>query len=380
MQLASYSLGSAFVAALTWRNNCASLWATANAIQVAFIKKRIGELSDGSTLLVALNTLPRHYQERLLLSPECFKLLTSGTRGKDLRHVILAAFIAAAQKRGGRRAIVAEYFRDTPEDSEAQEREYCEYNGNDESVVLPSGISDSVCPVSATIDITLDGYGALGRQLFPEKFGNNQPLTPLEFVQARARLTAGFQRIHSIMPNAAALLTTCVRVIAVAKLSKSPNMIMSTSRIDCLGMMALGNLQSDQWTRARIMDSLVHEGIHCALFKLELLFGLLSDYKLAERLAVVSPWSGRTLPLAAFVHACFVWFGLWSFWSSLLGEEPGADERFYRAQNGFAAGCPLGMLERSAINCIAPEVRALIELMSDEVAGSLRHVEDHQRE
>ena len=48
--------------------------------------------------------------------------------------------------------------------------------------------------------------------------------------------------------------------------------------------------------------------------KMELADGLFSTYRKAQGIAAISPWSNWRLPLRTFVHACFVWFGLWHFW------------------------------------------------------------------
>jgi hypothetical protein len=35
---------------------------------------------------------------------------------------------------------------------------------------------------------------------------------------------------------------------------------------------------------------------------------------------IVSPWSGRTLHIHSFLHACFVWFGLSRFWEQAVAD------------------------------------------------------------
>src|SRR5262249_29643868 len=63
-----------------------------------------------------------------------------------------------------------------------------------------------------------------------------------------------------------------------------------------------------------LVDALVHETIHAALYLYEALHEpLLGDRRSAD-LPIRSPWSGRVLACSQFVQACFVWFGLMRLW------------------------------------------------------------------
>lgn len=70
----------------------------------------------------------------------------------------------------------------------------------------------------------------------------------------------------------------------------------------------------------RLCEALVHEAIHAFLSFIELSAPFMSVQ--GGTALVRSPWSGRELPPHAFVHACFVWFGLLHFWRHVAGREP----------------------------------------------------------
>jgi HEXXH motif-containing protein len=65
----------------------------------------------------------------------------------------------------------------------------------------------------------------------------------------------------------------------------------------------------------RIAQALVHEAIHSVLFATEACEAFAVDSPELDRATAVSPWSRRQLPIRNYLHACFVWYGLWCFWT-----------------------------------------------------------------
>jgi HEXXH motif-containing protein len=118
-----------------------------------------------------------------------------------------------------------------------------------------------------------------------------------------------------------------------------------------------------------LAEALVHESIHAYLFSYEptARWGLAPGA--AEPGVVMSPWSDRTLDLRAFLHACFVWYGLFFFWSRAL--ELGIAPRdvalagLTRAGRGFIGGGSL----RAAVDdaCVRPDVREAVHHMQSNV-------------
>ena len=88
-----------------------------------------------------------------------------------------------------------------------------------------------------------------------------------------------------------------------------------------------------------IADSLVHEAIHSFIYVVEEEQPFIPDRAAAETVKLISPWSGRALELHAFLHACFVWFGMWQFWRRALGSgvfpEARARRWMARSRAGF---------------------------------------------
>jgi len=130
-----------------------------------------------------------------------------------------------------------------------------------------------------------------------------------------------------------------------------------------IGRVGLINVLSRGWNVAKLSNAIVHEAIHSLIYKLELQHALYSDNDAPEKCTAVSPWSGRTLKLHSFVHACFVWFGLWCFWNKSEDQSAAALKLKNRALTGFLAGPLLSSLSSESFAGIQPYVRDAIEEM-----------------
>jgi hypothetical protein len=125
----------------------------------------------------------------------------------------------------------------------------------------------------------------------------------------------------------------------------------------------LANLLTAPWTTGAICDAIVHEAIHALVYRLEIIIPLFTDSAAAAAARAESPWSGRSLDLLSLVHACFVWFGLWTFWTIRPHAMPEAIELRNRAEHGFL-GAPLSArLAPELYALLQPEVQRAIEEM-----------------
>ena len=85
-----------------------------------------------------------------------------------------------------------------------------------------------------------------------------------------------------------------------------------------------------------LVDSLIHEAIHSYLYAVEQKRPWLKDIQ--DNGVIRSPWTNNELRIDSYLHACFVWFGLFSFWRKALEIEAhySAAYPFYvRARSGF---------------------------------------------
>jgi hypothetical protein len=113
----------------------------------------------------------------------------------------------------------------------------------------------------------------------------------------------------------------------------------SASSAAALGRVLLVNAEDAGITSGEIAEALVHEAIHAIVSCVELREPLLERPEAASAVRMESPWTGAALHPHAFIHACFVWFGLSNFWRQARdrGVATGFAERRLRAiGRGFA--------------------------------------------
>jgi HEXXH motif-containing protein len=181
-------------------------------------------------------------------------------------------------------------------------------------------------------------------------------------------------QINRISPTARTAVDALVQVISLVRAPQSKKGTQSFSNKPVIGRMGIANADSDRWSISKIADAIVHETIHALIYKIELTNCLYLDDSIeSEPLKIKSPWSGRQLPLHSFVHACFVWFGLWSFWRLAPAGEPEAAKLKGRAAQGFLSGNPLSCIPDEALERIRPEVRHAIDRMFKEVTASVNN-------
>lgn len=176
----------------------------------------------------------------------------------------------------------------------------------------------------------------------------------------KQRLEEGMGRLRQVSPTAAAAVREAVQVVAVAKTPEHPDRTSSSSWRYKPGMVGLANLQCDRWSAARVCDSLLHEAIHSTIYKIELRERLFNygEAMTAER--AMSPWSGRDLAVSSFTHACFVWYGLWSFWAQDSSEDEEVQQLRERAYRGFRRGPLLSYLTDAGFESITEAGRRAI--------------------
>jgi hypothetical protein len=168
--------------------------------------------------------------------------------------------------------------------------------------------------------------------------GSSLPLSAEEAERARQRLEQAFDAIACISPTASDLIERYVKVVILRK-GVNGNLLTSCSYDHFTGKMGLLNLHSTAVTLHEIMNGLVHEAIHSFLYMLEEGRPFFASEEVSYGQKLQSPWSGRELPLHSFLHACYVWYGLWLFWKKAVeaGFEPLTESRamLNDARGGF---------------------------------------------
>lgn len=111
-----------------------------------------------------------------------------------------------------------------------------------------------------------------------------------------------------------------------------------------------------------LVNAMVHEAVHSFLYALEQEEAFIPNPSGAHGITLVSPWTGGTLSLHSYVHACFVWFALAHFWHAFaLQGHNAAQARPYveKATRGFIGEHPATRLA-SANGLLHPDLLAVI--------------------
>jgi len=120
----------------------------------------------------------------------------------------------------------------------------------------------------------------------------------------------------------------------------------------------------EKFSSIAIAGRLIHESVHSVLYALELLTPLYIDEDLARDGEAVSPWSGKVLPIKTFMHACCVWFALWTFWSLCPESDPEVRASKKQSAQGFLGGSPLSALGDKERASLHPDLVIAIENMT----------------
>jgi hypothetical protein len=182
-------------------------------------------------------------------------------------------------------------------------------------------------------------------------------LTESEADFAIDRLDLALHAIAKLNGPAAEMIQRYVKVIILRKHAEG-EVLYSCSYDHFPGKMGLLNAQAAGINLCRLMNAVLHEAVHSFLYVLEEGRAFFWDEDVGNKLQLQSPWSGRSLRLHSFVHACYVWFGLWQFWKLAETQKP------YTSPDAQI------MLERARIGFFKPE-------MADRIYSLSRYLTRH---
>jgi hypothetical protein len=350
---------------LTWQAGN-DLTRSACKIHVQYVYHQVKQWSSHSDtdLFPLITSLPASSQQRLLLAPRLYTLLRSKSQpGADeissLRQFLEVEKFLCNQDgnppRGSWTALCDFYF--------APDKEV------EESASSNPWFQGDTFRAPRLGSIVLDAYRPFTNIDYPPPMGDdvtNHTAQELEFITWR--IEQSLEQIRRISRTARSAVDALLQVITVVRAPKLTKGTQSFSNKPAIGRMGLANANSNEWSVSKIADAIVHEAVHALIYKIELTNCLYNDYTTESApFTAISPWSGRKLRLHSFLHACFVWFGLWNFWGLASRDEPEAVELRGTAARGFLTGHPLSHVPEAARDLIRPEVRQAIDHMFKEV-------------
>jgi hypothetical protein len=212
--------------------------------------------------------------------------------------------------------------------------------------------------------IPVDFWSPWARGKLPEIPGTDSDMKQPEIVQIWQKLDRGLRAAQHVCPTTIKVLTCFCKVI-VARQDPTITEHRAASSPTTIGRPVLRNPQLLAATEMELIDSIIHETIHAIIDIVNLEQPLMLDRSVLTIQRGNSPWTGRSLDLYTYIHACLVWYGLWHFWSRAWGRDIFPDPAVFHymqlSAKGFMSPDLLEPLLKTR-QAIAP---SLIDLISD---------------
>ena len=151
------------------------------------------------------------------------------------------------------------------------------------------------------------------------------------------------QALEPIDDRVATLIEQMTKMIIVKRQTTKEEVatkFWSATHSHFIGKILLVN--TEEGSDEDIIDGLVHEAIHSLLYIIEELHPWMPAEKVSEAIGneICSPWTNNLLPLRAFLHALFVWYGLFNLWRFALENQlyraEDAQQRMEKIKQGYA--------------------------------------------
>jgi hypothetical protein len=332
---------------LTWKSGSSMIDAVTE-FHETWVDKRLHRWSRAteSTHAQDINDLPPFHRRRIRWAPEVLAILRLPTPGKT-EFSALRKFIE-----------IEEYLCDMRSEVEpgcwSALGDY--FSGSPKSEF-------SLCPRFRNIFVDYRSPYAQRHMDLPIVEQHSPEEEPL----VMRGLETGFSIVEQTSPVCVKMIDSMVAVIIAFPSKERGESMSSLSMRRYFGAMGLINMHKAKSSGKSVADTLVHETIHSLIYRLELFKFMFIDDQASMPMTVKSPWTGNKLSMQSFVHACFVWFGLWNFWeiSASLGCDAPALRK--RAKNGFLTGEPATLVTREDLDNVQPHVRSAIEQMFEMV-------------
>jgi hypothetical protein len=212
------------------------------------------------------------------------------------------------------------------------------------STMLATSAQEPTSTALAPLDVgsSLPAIDADGD--FPPRAGDSGPLAPLtreQVCRADERLRQAATTIAAVSGEAAAFVASFTHLVVLRADPVDEAGFRSGSLAGYPGLTILVNPHADRCSVEVMVDALVHEAIHGAIYTFEEIVAPLLSTRASDEIRLTSPWTGASLTIDSYVQACFVWYGLYRFWDRAIlaraAAEPLAEPLRARARRGFLA-------------------------------------------
>lgn len=170
-------------------------------------------------------------------------------------------------------------------------------------------------PTLGDTGITLDLASPF--QFPDDEFGiaTTIPHNSAELEIVTSKLLNSIAELRQHCAPALALVTTFTEVLALRREPEQALSFYSSTFSGYPGLVRLTNGHLPGADISALVEAMVHEAIHCILHVNEELEEPFVRVEEANHTKVVSSWTGSTIRLQSYIHACVVWYGVYWLWS-----------------------------------------------------------------
>ena len=306
----------------------------------------------GERLERSLSDLPNESFLRVLTSPEtCSRLLWHRHGSVEEVSHFLEKSLLAEQARNGRPVVPGEEIWTALRDAR----------------VLPDGQVVAEPPLGDLIPLDFDSPQVSKIDLSGRQGRDHWPLDPDGRATTRLRLERALAGISATGEFLDAFVTLFIKILVLQR-DREGTSYGSGSDQHHVGRVVITNPHGPKVEDFHLAESLVHEAVHALLYmQVQTSPWGLVDLPEDREPRVTSPWTGNDLALSAFLHACFVWYGLAQFWCLALSAgaftAEGMTRRLARAAAGFVGPPLLDRLPGQSVNSVIPVIKESIGRM-----------------
>jgi hypothetical protein len=204
---------------------------------------------------------------------------------------------------------------------------------------------------------------------FPDDEFGIAETTPHDTVEVEIvlhKVRAAIGALRQACPPALALVTSFIEVLALRREPAGATAFHSSTFPGCPGLVRFTNAHLPEAGTEMIIEALVHEAIHCILHVHEELEEPFVSEMKASHAKMTSPWTGDTIRLQSYVHACAVWYGIYWLWSAdgFASSNRIVDFMRQRAHSGFRH-CPVSVGLAPFSHLLTRDIKTLLRELEE---------------
>ena len=151
--------------------------------------------------------------------------------------------------------------------------------------------------------------------------GEALPLSAEEQTLTRSRISEVCERLAANKNPAYLLIKHNTRVFIPRKDTDNADFFSSSSSRSFIGRTIIIGGHLPDINAAQMTNSLIHEALHSFLYKHEVVTPFVDAPDMGVGILLESPWSGGTLNINTYIHACFVYYALLHYWYGLQNRD-----------------------------------------------------------